>query len=476
MKFWQKTFLILLVVFVLTFSMSMVIILHFTYKEELGSTRQKAMGEAYFIMSSLSSDFSNLENVGNVAVDYKRSAFKEYSDYYKQKKIYLGLFRDESTLANNLPDREIGGEKEGGAWSQLEVNEGIQRVWIESIQNEKYMIVASRLLAPYEDYKLCYAYEMSDLENTTHGLIRMVVGVDIMMTIILGGILFVVLTKLTKPLTNLQQCTTQIAAGDFGRTVEVKGQDEIATLGNQFNKMSLKIYEQMELLQEENRKKQLLIDNMAHEFRTPLTSISGYAQYLIMAALDEEARLESLDYIILETARLQKLSQTILYMADIREGELETSAIDVGGLIAYLKELFDKQKQYEKIHFTITSEVEYIKGNKVMVESLLINLIENGMRACKEEGQVTLNITADENQIAIQIKDTGIGMSKEELTKIQEPFYRIDKARSRKMGGVGLGVTLCHQIVSLHGAKIYYESDVGKGTSVLIHWPMLNEN
>lgn len=481
MKFWQKAFLILLVVFVVTFNVSMVIVLHFTYKQELGSAREKALGEAYFMTSALTSDFTNMESLGNVSIENKRSAFKVYKDYYEQKKICLGLFREEATLESNLPEikipveqvseKSLQDENVQSTWAELEIEPGIQKVWIQQNQQEKYLIVMSRLLAPYEAYKLCYAYEISDLEKSNHQLMQMAMCVDLVMLALLGIILLLVLTKLTKPLTQLQKCTAEIAAGNFGETVEVKGQDEIADLGKQFNEMSLKIYDQMELLQEENRKKQLLIDNMAHEFRTPLTSILGYAQYLMMANLNEEERLESIGYVISETNRLQKLSQTILYMADIREDQLEISLIKVKEVIDYLQALFDQQQPYKGITFTATSEVEFIKGNQVMLESLLINLIENGMRACGASGKVSLRITKEEDQVLIQVKDTGIGMSEEELTKIQEPFYRIDKARSRKMGGVGLGVTLCQQIVSLHSAQIHYASTLGEGTCVSIKWP-----
>lgn len=467
MKFWQKAFLILLAVFVVTFNMSMVIVLHFTYQEELTSAREKAVGEAYFITSSLTSDFQNLESIENISIDSKRSAFKVYSSYYKQRKVLLGLYKEERLIESSLPESIEPEEIQGIKDSSLEKD--IQKVWTWSGQDEKYMMVASRLLAPYEDYKLVYAYEMSSLEHSSNRLMQMAIGLVIGMTLLLGVILFIVLGKLTKPLSQLQKCTAEIATGSYGQTIPIKGYDEIADLGKQFNEMSLKIYEQMGSLQEENQKKQRLIDNMAHEFRTPLTSISGYAQYLMMAALEEEEKIESLGYILSEAQRLQKLSQMILKMADLREEEhLEIEPIDTKLLIQYLKGLFDRQDYYESIELTATTEVEFILGNKTMIESLLINLIENAMRACHEKGEVMLSFVNHQGKVHIRVEDNGIGMSLEEIEKIQEPFYRIDKARSRKMGGVGLGINFCKQIVALHDANLYYTSDLGKGTTVIV--------
>jgi len=466
MKFWQKTFLILLVVFVLTFNMSMVIVLHFTYEEELGSIKDKAIGEAYFLVSSLSTDFSSLEEIGNISIESKRSAFKSYSTYYKQKQVFLGLYKEESMVESSLP--EILSDT-----LDLDIEKGVQRIWTKQGEEGKYIVVMSTLLAPYDEYKLCYAYEISMLDASSQRLMKMAIGVDIGMTILLGIILYFVLGRLTRPLIQLQKQAAKISCGSYGQTVEVKGSDEIADLGKQFNEMSQTIHQQLGMLQEENKKKQLLIDNMAHEFRTPLTSISGYAQYLMMAALDEEERYEALDYIISETERLKKLSHTLLYMVELREETLEIEHIDSHELIEKLHKLFSQQEQYKKIQFIATTEVDQFKGNRIMVESLLINLVENGMRACDENGQVQLSIQKEQEHILIEVLDNGRGMSEEELEKIQEPFYRIDKARSRKMGGVGLGVSLCQQIVEVHGASMRYSSQLDKGTRVVIKWGLL---
>ncbi len=461
-------FLVVLIVFIITLNLSMVMILHFTYQEELDRTREKAVGEAYFIMTSVMDNFSQLDTLASSTEKSKLEAFKIYSDYYEEREILLGLYKKGTCIAGSGANIQLTSE-------ELEVAEGMQKVLMLEQSDHKYIVVLNQLTKPYEQYKFCYAYEISALETTSKRLVRMAIGVDFVMLLLMGSVLCIFLGKLTKPLTSLQRYAAQIASGSYGERLEIKGKDEVADLARQFNEMSLKIQEQMEALKEESEKKQRLIDNMAHEFRTPLTSISGYAQYLQMAALSEEEKAESLEYIITETKRLQKLSQTILYMADLRtEGNtkaLEIEKIEVHNLLNQIKILFSGQKQYEKIALKSMTNVEFILGNQPMVEGLLINLIENGMRACKEEGQVSLSILEVDQKIQIQVKDNGIGMSKEEIQKIQEPFYRIDKARSRKMGGVGLGIALCYQIVDLHRGQIKYESELGKGTCVTIHWP-----
>ena len=114
---------------------------------------------------------------------------------------------------------------------------------------------------------------------------------------------------------------------------------------------------------------------------------------------------------------------------------------------------------------------ERIYGNKILLESLLYNLAHNGISACQEGGTVTMATECIRGSICLTVEDTGCGISDEEIDKITEPFYRIDKARSREEGRAGLGLSLCKQIVALHGAEITFSSKEEKGTKVTVPFP-----
>lgn len=446
----------------------MVCMLHFTYQEELSNIERKASGEAYFIMTSLSKDLNNLETIDRLEVESIKGVMENYLTYYEVQKVHLAFWNKKQKLCGNLPEEEK-------ILSLIDSTQrGTQRMVIQEIKGKKYMLIASYLQKPYQEDVMVYGYALDTLTASSKRLLVVAIGIDTIITLLLAGVLYGVLTHLTKPLNELAEVTDEMAKGQYHKKIEVKGKDEFALLGEKFNMMSGKIEAQIEMLKDENEKKQLLIDNMAHEFRTPLTSISGYAEYMKMAPLNEDERLEALDYMMSEAKRLQKLSQVILKMADLRENELEKEVIEIPQLMRKVQQVFERHNDYKQSKLKWESQIQQMEGNEVMIESLLVNLIENGLRATKEEGEVCVAIerdTSHQGRIKVNVKDNGIGMAEAELQKISQPFYRIDKARSRKMGGVGLGVSFCQAIVKAHGGTITYESELGKGTKVSIILP-----
>ncbi|MDO5518791.1 MAG: ATP-binding protein, partial [Clostridium sp.] len=148
--------------------------------------------------------------------------------------------------------------------------------------------------------------------------------------------------------------------------------------------------------------------------------------------------------------------------------------IEVTLLVERLSRVFSKQDRYPNVKLLFEKHEDKIQGNLIMIESLLINLIENAMRACQENGEVKVIFLSEVslNQSLIQVIDNGIGMEEAEINKISQPFYRIDKARSRKAGGVGLGVSLCQKIIEAHKGSLHYDSKVGEGTKVTVTLPM----
>ncbi|WP_310604698.1 sensor histidine kinase [Anaerosporobacter sp.] len=460
MKFWQKVFLSVLVVFVIALNVGMFTVMHFTYKEQLNSVKQRAMGEAYFLSNSISKDFTNLEATSTLTRAKKGNIYDSYAAYYEGQNVFLELWSGKSL---------IGGDSERSIESreELDLEENVQNIIIRKIGEEQYLFLACSLKEPYENHTLVTIYPLKELERTRNQLIQIVVSVDIIITIILSGILYIIIRKLMQPLNHLSDATAEIAKGNYNQKISIQSEDEFGSLAMEFNRMSEKVGETIHLLKEESDKKQQLIDNMAHELRTPLTSISGYADYMRIAALSEEERIRALEYIIDETKRLEKLSKTLLLIADVREHELTKTSVPTKQLKYYVQNLFRKSITEKKIQFRCICEIETIEANEALLQLLLANLIENAIRACEEEGIITVTFCSQETPYIV-IEDNGIGMEAEEIDKISEPFYRVDRARSRKNGGVGLGITLCQQIVCLHQGIIQYESEVNKGTRVIV--------
>lgn len=214
------------------------------------------------------------------------------------------------------------------------------------------------------------------------------------------------------------------------------------------------------------------VSNVTHELKTPLTSIRGFVETLKNGAIaDEAVARRFLDIIDIETERLYLLIQDILTLSEIESGEdHEAIACNVGKAA---KEVIDLLADSKEGVTLIYEPVPYIRPytcNPVRIKELLINLLDNALKYT-EEGFVRLVCREEDGDLLICVEDTGIGMEKEQLPRIFERFYRIDKSRSRKQGGTGLGLSIVKHIVELYDGRIEVKSEVGHGTCFEIRLP-----
>ena len=437
--------------------------MHFIYQQQLEDMKEKGRSETDFIVANIKEDLEDRSAAGFISNKEREKLFRSYSTYYKEQGIELAFAVKEEVLLGDIDSELLGYAKD--------LEDKQQQILIHTQDKEKKLYVITRLTRPYDKYILVYAYSLNGIIQSHNKLMRLTMILVTGISLLLAIGLYFILKYLTRPLSKLEEGVIAIGEGKYDEKLLIAGNDEFAELGRHFDQMSSKISSQFEALKEADRKKQLLIDNMAHEFRTPLTSISGYASYLKVAVASEDERLEALDYIISESERLQKLSRIILRSAEMREEELKFEKVPVKPLLEKVKEsslLYAKEKGAKLI---FDGQIEALTGSSVLIESLLLNLIENALRACKDnEGRVEVSIFQEEMHPIIKVSDNGIGMEAKEIEKITEPFYRVDKARSRKAGGVGLGASLCKQIVAMHEGEMRYTSEVGKGTTVEVHF------
>lgn len=456
LKLWQKLFLSILSMIVVLFNGGMFWIANINYNQQILREKNRAAAEEAFIAASIYKDLMEMSDSGILGYDIIIQSFEVYQSYYLNQKICLELFHNSKSYSEqvySLNDRE-----------ELSTQENIQNLLIRRIDSKPYLFVASELNSPYQDFQIVLSYSLEEIVQLRQQMIQITIGIDLILTGTVMLLLLFIVRRMMKPLELLSEATTEIAAGDYGKQIAFHGEDELEQLAGQFNQMSVCIAEKVNQLEEENETKKRLIDNMAHELRTPLTAILGYAEYIKLAKIGEEEKIEVLDYVIGQVKRLENLSNTLLKLASVREEVPEYSLVEVKELVHTLQYIFKEKSETHKIALEFVSEINYLTGNRDMILLLLVNLIENAVRACEQEGKIIVRFLQTDKEISIEVEDNGIGMEAEELAKIAEPFYRVDKARSRKNGGVGLGVTLCQQIAEYHHATLSYESRIHEGT------------
>ncbi len=215
------------------------------------------------------------------------------------------------------------------------------------------------------------------------------------------------------------------------------------------------------------------VSNVTHELKTPLTSIRGFVETLKDGAIEDPKMAHRfLDIIEIETERLSNLISDTLLLSEI-ESKQDTNRepCDVNAVITEVVELLQpKVKEHVRLIFQPDPTVKFYNCNRDRLKQLLINLVDNGLKAT-EFGAVTIVCRTAGNQLVLEISDTGIGMEEEQLDRIFERFYRVDKGRSKAQGGTGLGLSIVKHIVELYNGTIHVTSKPGVGTEFTVKLP-----
>lgn len=282
-----------------------------------------------------------------------------------------------------------------------------------------------------------------------------------------SSIVLVIFSKfLTRPLVKLSNAAREIAEGNFSERVETSGTGEVKELSESFNTMAENIESYTDRLKKAARDRDDFVANFTHELKTPLTSVIGYADMLRTYEFDADKRRECADYIYREGKRLEKLSANLLEIivmenSDIKCVDINTEHLfkELSGSVAFLL-----KKYGVKLH--IKYEKAIIFAEPSLLKTLLYNLIDNACKASKEGQEIALLGKIDGERYCFSLSDCGRGIPKDELEKITQPFYMVDKSRSRKMGGAGLGLALCNEIARMHNSTLKIESEENIGTTV----------
>jgi two-component system phosphate regulon sensor histidine kinase PhoR len=224
------------------------------------------------------------------------------------------------------------------------------------------------------------------------------------------------------------------------------------------------------------RVRQDFVANVSHEFKTPLTAIQGFAETLLIGALeDAQNRRRFLEIIRKHAASLSRLTDDLLKLSQIEAGKLELDVrplavshliepcLETTGLKARTKQL--------ALHANVPPDLPPLRGDVIRLREVLQNLLDNAVQYTPAGGQITLCAAVSGDRVVISVRDTGIGIPKADQERIFERFYRVDPARSREVGGTGLGLAIAKHLVEAHGGRITVESEVGRGSTFSVFLP-----
>ena len=221
------------------------------------------------------------------------------------------------------------------------------------------------------------------------------------------------------------------------------------------------------------------VANVSHELKTPLTSIKTYSETMLEQELDEESKQKFMGVILTEANRMTRLVSDLLQLTKFDYKKVAWNKIDFD-LTELTKQICEKHKiQADKknqlLECYVTSNVPEVYGDRDGIERVITNIVTNSIKYTQEGGNIKVYVGAVYDDAYIKIIDNGMGIPAEDLPRVFERFYRVDKARSREMGGTGLGLPIAKEIIEANGGSIDIKSDVGKGTEVIIKVPLRSE-
>ena len=311
-------------------------------------------------------------------------------------------------------------------------------------------------------FDVSHVYEIRAAQQNQYFIVYIAV-------VFFGIIASVVLSfALTRHLHRLTTTVRKISGGDLSKRSRITSNDEFGQLSRDFDAMADKLQENISRLESDMQRQESFMGAFAHELKTPMTAIIGFADLLRQGNLDENTRMMAADYIYSESHRLERLSFKLLDLLLLKKDEITMKRVWLGTYLGEVERALAPNMKNKGIRLVCKAEQKRVTLEPDLVKSLLYNLVDNASKAMDNGGIVAVRATAIPGGCQFQVVDNGRGMEQAELAKITEAFYRVDKARSRSQGGAGLGLALCKQIVEVHSGNISFASEPGKGTRVTV--------
>lgn len=313
-------------------------------------------------------------------------------------------------------------------------------------------------------------FRAADITYVWDELYLIILGMLVIMIVIILVVVIIVsriMNRVLKPLEELNETAENIADGEYSHRIDISTSDEIGQLGENFNKMAEAVEIRTRSLQESEHKKTLFMGDLTHELKTPMTAISGYSQLLLTTKLSDEHKEEALTYIYEECGRLERLAKKMMKLLELDyEEALELKEVSAKDLFDAVSKSCSQLLKNKNMTLECSQHGETYMVDVDLMTDALINLVDNGIKASDDGSRIVLKAEPK----AISVMDFGKGIPKEEQDKILEPFYMIDKSRSRLSGGAGLGLALTATIINKHNCKLIIDSEVGKGTTMILQF------
>ena len=315
--------------------------------------------------------------------------------------------------------------------------------------------------------------DMWDIQESCNSLLN-ISYITLVILFLLSLIILIFFTEIVYiPLRKITHATEQYAAGNMHYEFQVDSEDEIGYLAACLNFMAKEIARS-----EDDQKK--FVANVSHDFRSPLTSIRGYLEAMIDGTIPPEMYDKYLNIVLNETDRLTKLTNSLLTLNNLNTKGmlLDKTDFDINRVIRNTAASFEGtcRKKTIAIEMVLTGDVMYVHADMGKIQQVLYNLIDNAIKFSHHDSVIRIETSMKKNKIFVSVKDTGIGIPKDDQKLIWDRFYKSDLSRGKDKKGTGLGLSIVKEIIAAHGEHINLISTEGVGSEFIFSLPPSKKN
>lgn len=451
MKFWQKTYLSVLLVFLVTLDVGVFSLLNKSYSLNQQTETARAISQ----FNNISKTFDYIFNTYNQTTskpDIKGFTYN-FAKTYVDDKFMMEIYdNDGQSFYSNA--FEFEGKRD-------ELNSSSIETVYRKVNNRLYVFTGGSL--SQSGYRMVITYDVNYLDEYFNSLLSYFIILSIVLSTVLSVLLIFLIRRLTAPFTHLNKAAKEIAEGAYEKRVIIKTKDEIGDFASNFNIMADAVSLNVVRLEQSAKEKEVFINNLTHELKTPITALKGYSSFLLNAYYSDEQRRMAEEYILEHTNRLNILSGKLMELLYLENETFCPRQVNVFNLFAYVENLEKLSLQSKSIllRSNCPNKSLVVMGDAALLQTLLINLIENSIKASESGEKILLNGYEKDKYIILEVQDHGLGIPPEELNKITQAFYTVDPSRSKANGGIGLGLSICKQIATLHNAELKVTSEPG---------------
>ena len=462
MKLWQKIYLFPLLLLVLTLNLSGLLLIQNFHNSLLKKEVEACITEKNFLTYELKINNQNDRRSSNLEWTIS-TLMTDYADSIHYEGTFQILDSGNKLLYTDfdfpLPP----------TYEELKnLSFGQTHYIIRPLGGHYYLYIASLTDAYSTPLKLYYAKDISTIYDERQTHFNFFLKLDCFICLIFAIFMFLISHKITKPIRILTSSTQKITSGKYNERVLIDTKDEFSTLSSYFNQMAQTIEDKIAQLQLSNDQKETFINDFTHELKTPLTSIIGYANFIRTSKYNEQLFLEASDYIYKESKNLEQIAFKMMDLIYAKSTHITFQPEEILSLYKEVKKSLQSKLDEKQMDLKITGLPCILMLDKLLMKIFLCNLVDNAIKASPTGSSIILAVHTYKQQTTLSVQDFGMGIAPDHISKICDPFYVVDSARTKKSNGAGIGLSICTEIAKCHNAALHIDSQLNLGTTISI--------